>query len=156
MFPESMRLHRLGPRMHVRLEGSPDGYCQWIEQQLGQHQPVRPSPASVDIGRAKQANGDSHEANHCWDQQWRESPEIQTPRELGLKSSSKCPGHFGCSSRFTISLTIFPSTRMPAALNLAIAFFITVPISFMVGAPISAMAAFTPATRSASLAALGR
>ena len=39
---------------------------------------------------------------------------------------------------------------MPAALNLAIAFFMTVPISFMVGAPISAMAAFTPATMSAS------
>ena len=45
---------------------------------------------------------------------------------------------------------------MPAALNLAMAFFITVPISFMVGEPISAMAAFTPATISASPAALGR
>ena len=41
--------------------------------------------------------------------------------------------YFPANSRFTISLTIFPSTRMPAALNLAMAFFMTVPISFMVG-----------------------
>jgi len=34
---------------------------------------------------------------------------------------------------------------MPAALNFAIAFFMTVPISFIVGAPISAMVALTPA-----------
>jgi hypothetical protein len=64
--------------------------------------------------------------------------------------------YFPANSFFTISLTTLPSTRMPAALNLAIAFFITVPISFMVGAPISAIAAFTPATTSASPAALGR
>ena len=53
--------------------------------------------------------------------------------------------YFPASSLFTISLTTFPSTRMPAALNLAIAFFMTVPISFIVGAPISAMVALTPA-----------
>ena len=64
--------------------------------------------------------------------------------------------YFPANSFFTISLTTFPSTRMPAALNLAMAFFMTVPMSFMVGEPISAMAAFTPAAMSASLAAFGR
>ena len=72
------------------------------------------------------------------------------------RPSHKLRCYFPASSFFTISLTILPSTRMPAALKLAMAFFITVPISFMVGAPISAMAAFTPATISASPAALGR
>ena len=63
--------------------------------------------------------------------------------------------HFA-NSFFTNSLTSFPSTLNPAALNLAIAFFITVPISFMVGDPISAIAARTPAATSSSPAALGR
>ena len=66
------------------------------------------------------------------------------------------PYGFVPSSRFTASLTNFPSTRMPAALNLAMAFFITVPMSFIVGESISAITAFTPATISASPAALGR
>ncbi len=44
----------------------------------------------------------------------------------------------------------------PTMKDMAMAFFITVPISFMVGAPISAIVAFTPATISASPAALGR
>jgi hypothetical protein len=64
--------------------------------------------------------------------------------------------YFPANSRFTASLTIFPSTRMPAALKRAMAFFMTVPMSFMVGVPISATTAFTPATTSASPAALGR
>src|SRR5882762_6659710 len=69
--------------------------------------------------------------------------------------SNPSSGYFA-SSFFTNSLTSFPSTLKPAALNLAIAFFITVPISFMVGDPISAMAARTPAATSSSPAALGR
>jgi hypothetical protein len=64
--------------------------------------------------------------------------------------------YFAANSFFTNSLTNFPSTRTPAALNLAIAFFITVPISFMVGDPISAIAARTPAATSSSPAALGK
>ena len=64
--------------------------------------------------------------------------------------------YFPANSFFTMSLTTFPSTRIPDAANLAIAFFITVPISFMVGEPISAIVAFTPAAISDSLAALGR
>ena len=61
--------------------------------------------------------------------------------------------YFPASSFFTASLTSLPSTRAPA--NLAITFFITVPMSFMVGAPISAMVAFTAATISSSPTALG-
>jgi len=64
--------------------------------------------------------------------------------------------YFPASSRFTASLTTFPSTLMPAPEKRAMAFFMTVPMSFMVGEPISAMVAFTPATISASAAALGR
>jgi hypothetical protein len=64
--------------------------------------------------------------------------------------------YFPANSFLTASLTTFPSTRMPWAANFAIAVFITVPMSFMVGEPISAMAAFTPAVISASPAALGK
>ena len=64
--------------------------------------------------------------------------------------------YFPANSRFTASLTTFPSTRMPAPLKRAITFFITVPMSFMVGEPISAITAFTPATISASPVAFGR
>ena len=53
--------------------------------------------------------------------------------------------YFPASSRFTASLTCFPSTRMPAPEKRAMTFFITVPISFIVGAPISAMTSLTPA-----------
>ena len=66
------------------------------------------------------------------------------------------PCYFPVNSFFTISLTTLPSTRMSAPWKRAITFFITVPMSFMVGAPISAMTALTPAATSASLAALGR
>jgi len=79
-----------------------------------------------------------------------------SPSFLDSHSSMKRPYYFPANSFFTISLTVFPSTRMPAAEKRAMAFFITVPISFIVGEPISAMTAFTPATISASLAALGR
>jgi len=76
---------------------------------------------------------------------------------LDSRSSTRRPPYFPANSRLTVSLTIFPSTRISAPANLAITFFITVPMSFMVGGePISAMTAFTPATMSASLAALGR
>jgi hypothetical protein len=73
-------------------------------------------------------------------------------------SRGGCPYviYFPANSFFTASLTTLPSTRMPAALNRAMAFFITVPMSFIVGDTISAMAAFTPATISSSPAALGR
>jgi hypothetical protein len=71
-----------------------------------------------------------------------------------------CPSHERCyfpaNSRFTASLTTFPSTRMPAPENRAMTFFITAPISFIVGDPISAITIFTPATISSSPAALGR
>jgi hypothetical protein len=71
-----------------------------------------------------------------------------------------CPSHEHCyfpaNSRFTASLTTFPSTRMPAPENRAMTFFITAPISFIVGDPISAITVFTPATISSSPAALGR
>jgi len=64
--------------------------------------------------------------------------------------------YFPASSRFTASLTTFPSTRIPAPEKRAIAFFITAPMSFIVGAPISAITAFTPAMISSSPAACGR
>ena len=64
--------------------------------------------------------------------------------------------YFPANSFFTASLTTFPSTRIPAAANLAMAFFMTVPMSFIVGDPISAMVAFTPAMISSSPAAFGR
>ena len=64
--------------------------------------------------------------------------------------------HFPASSFFTSSLTTFPSTRIPAAANLAMAFFITVPMSFIVGEPISAIVVLTPAAISAALAAFGK
>ena len=64
--------------------------------------------------------------------------------------------YFPANSFFTASLTTFPSTRMPWAANFAMAVFMTVPMSFMVGESISAVAAFTPATISASPAGLGR
>ena len=71
-----------------------------------------------------------------------------------------CPSHEHCyfpaNSRFTASLTTFPSTRMPAPENRAMTFFITAPISFIAGDPISAITIFTPATISSSPAALGR
>src|SRR5947199_4304429 len=64
--------------------------------------------------------------------------------------------YFGVNSRFTASLTCFPSTLIPAAAKRAMTFFITVPMSFMVGEPISPITALTPATISSSPAALGR
>ena len=75
---------------------------------------------------------------------------------INPEKGEKPAPYFPASSFFTSSLTTFPSTRIPAAANFAIAFFITVPISFIVGEPISAMVAFTPAAMSASLAAFGR
>ena len=54
---------------------------------------------------------------------------------------------------FTSSLSSLPSTR--ASPNLALAFFITAPMSFMVGDPISAMVARTVATISSSPTAFG-
>ena len=57
------------------------------------------------------------------------------------------------NSFFTVSLTTLPSTRAPA--NLAITFFITAPISLIVGEPISAMTARTVAAISSSPIALG-
>jgi hypothetical protein len=76
------------------------------------------------------------------------------------QSAHGCPVQRGTAyldnSFFTASLTTLPSTRMPCAANLAMAFFMTVPISFIVGDPNSEMAAFTPATISASPAAFGR
>ena len=45
--------------------------------------------------------------------------------------------YFPPNSRFTISLTCLPSTRMPPAAKRAIAFFMTAPISFIVGEPIT-------------------
>jgi hypothetical protein len=68
---------------------------------------------------------------------------------------SPLPRYLGVSSRLTASLTCLPSTRTPAAENRAMTFFITVPISFIVGDPISVMTAFTPPTMSSSPAALG-
>ena len=64
--------------------------------------------------------------------------------------------YFPANSFLTDSLTTLPSTRKPAALKRAIAFFMTVPISFIVGVPISAMTALTPAAISPALAAFGR
>src|SRR5258708_27807905 len=73
-----------------------------------------------------------------------------------LTSAPPSPHHFPPNSFFTASLTTFPSTRMPCAENFAMAFFITVPISFIVGDPISAMAGLTPAAISSSPATFGR
>jgi hypothetical protein len=85
-------------------------------------------------------------------------PHTIEPRSKDSRGGSPhtSSAHFPASSRFTASLTTFPSTRMPAPEKRAIAFFITVPMSFIVGEPISAMVAFTPAAISASPAALGR
>jgi hypothetical protein len=76
---------------------------------------------------------------------------LRTPKEQCCALASYLPDN----SFLTASLTTFPSTRVPCAANLAMTFFITVPMSFMVGDPISAITAFTPAVMSASLAALG-
>ncbi len=82
--------------------------------------------------------------------------QILAAQPAAVPTQQSLHGYFPANSRFTISLTNFPSTRMPAPENLAMAFFITVPMSFMVGEPISAIVAFTPATTSASPAALGK
>ena len=77
-------------------------------------------------------------------------------RQRGLrwqKRQQRLPLYFPASSFFTVSLTSLPSTRAPT--NLAMTFFITAPMSFIVGAPISAMVVFTAAVMSASLTALG-
>ena len=58
-----------------------------------------------------------------------------------MSTTAKSTGYFPASSLFTASLTCFPSTRIPAPANRAMTFFITAPISFIVGAPISAMTA---------------
>jgi hypothetical protein len=60
------------------------------------------------------------------------------------------------SSFFTVSLTTLPSTRAPLAENLAIAFFMTVPMSFIDGDPISEMVARTTDAISSAPAAFGR
>src|SRR5215472_2659629 len=71
----------------------------------------------------------------------------------GTRKIKRTVAYFPVNSFFTVSLTSLPSTRAPA--NFAITFFITVPISFIVGEPISAMVALTVAMTSASLTALG-
>src|SRR5215472_375161 len=73
------------------------------------------------------------------------------PTDARLSSSTHPPNCF-----FTTSLTVLPSTRAPVACSLAMAFFMTVPMSFIVGDPISAMVAFTTAAISSSPMALGR
>jgi hypothetical protein len=75
------------------------------------------------------------------------------PLRLSRRFAERCQG---VNSRFTTSLTCFPSTLIPVAAKRAMTFFITVPMSFIVGEPISAMTALTPATTSSSPAALGR
>jgi hypothetical protein len=75
-------------------------------------------------------------------------------QRLLIRDCASC--YFPANSRLTASLTIFPSTRTSAAEKRAITFFITVPISFIVGDPISAITAFTPATTWSSPADCGR
>lgn len=82
-------------------------------------------------------------------------PSARTERSShNRKPIKKC--YLPANSRFTASLTIFPSTRMPAPEKRAMAFFITVPMSFIVGEPISEITALTPASTSASPTAFGR
>jgi hypothetical protein len=73
------------------------------------------------------------------------------------QASKLVPDHHGryfpANSFFTVSLTSLPSTRAPA--NFAMVAFITLPMSFMVGDPISAMVSLTLAITSASLTNLG-
>ncbi len=94
-------------------------------------------------------------------------PPIYSPRESvnsldcadeGVRPYVGCGDtYFPANSFFTASLTTLPSTRMPAAANLAMAAFMTVPMSFMAGGGvIPAIAARTPAMISSSPAALGR
>jgi hypothetical protein len=70
-----------------------------------------------------------------------------------LSSGADIRSYFPANSFFTVSLTSLPSTRAPP--NFAMTFFMTVPMSLMVGEPISAIVAFTAATMSASPIALG-
>src|SRR6188508_1141969 len=58
------------------------------------------------------------------------------------------------SLAFTVSLTFFPSTVLPA--SPAMVAFMTLPMSFALVAPVSAMAAATAATISSSDADAGR
>jgi hypothetical protein len=86
-------------------------------------------------------------------------PQYENYRRASLDRTAEAAvstwSYFPANSFFTASLTTFPSTRIPAAAKRAMAFFITAPISFIVGEPISTIAAFTPAAISTSPAALG-
>lgn len=71
-----------------------------------------------------------------------------------LRDLQRC-AYFPASSCFTISLTVLPSARTPLAANFAMVFFITVPMSFAVGAPISPITARTAVRTSSSDTAFG-
>ncbi len=76
-----------------------------------------------------------------------------TDRAAGEVESRAAGTSYFDRAFFTASLTSFPSTRAPP--NLAITAFMTAPMSFMVGEPISATVAATVAAMSSALRALG-
>jgi|GEM_PF-6220738 len=71
--------------------------------------------------------------------------------ETTLMHWARC--YFPVNSFITALLTTLPSTRAPA--KRAMTFFITAPMSFIVGEPISAMVALTAAMISSSATAFG-
>ena len=85
----------------------------------------------------------------------REYSLLETAHRLPATGQLGAASYPALSSFFTVSLTTLPSTRVPAAANFNMAVFITVPMSFIVGVPISEIVARTTDSISSWLAAFG-